>query len=500
MSRRAHWECSLPWLATIALLSTLAGCRSLDYEITARPNVRKIDIPISSATNRSTKPSIDHSVKQAQAPGELPLPLPDASVPIPATTNGALNGQSLALEVALYGALTSNPDLVALRQNAPATAEAVEVARRFPATLNPTIWLDMRPLNYARVPGHGGPDQKDAYVNISWRQPIELGNQTQHRYEMAKAAYSQAQWGIVQAEVLALVQTFRFFETAAYRREKLKLAERLAVFNRELVDSLRKALDENLVLAADVRIAEVELRALQQQVEAARQDYATALADLHNQLGTPETAGTAEPFGEFTIPPYIPEIEDERLVRVALQTRPEIHAARAAVEGAGAAVRLAEGDRVPTIVAGPEYQRNETGTDFYGFILVMPIPVVNDGTPLVRQRQAELRRACVALQQMEQRTVAQVRTAVAKWNAAQRLVKSTSDAVADLDSQVTALEKLFQENQIDIAKLLQARQRLIQLENAKLDATWQATQAQADLLTAMGASHLLNATRSSPTD
>ncbi len=58
------------------------------------------------------------------------------------------------------------------------------------------------------------------------------------------------------------------------------------------------------------------------------------------------------------------------------------------------------------------------------------------------------------------------------------------------------LNTLFQENQLDIARLLQARQRLIQLENAKLDATWQATQAQADLLTALDAPSLLELGRS----
>ena len=42
-----------------------------------------------------------------------------------------------------------------------------------------------------------------------------------------------------------------------------------------------------------------------------------------------------------------------------------------------------------------------------------------------------------------------------------------------------------------MTQLLQARQRLIQLENAELDALWQATQAQADLLQAMGAPTLI---------
>ncbi len=58
------------------------------------------------------------------------------------------SARSIALEAALYGALTGNPDLVTLRQgNALAiSAEAVEVARNFPTTLNPTLWIDYRPI------------------------------------------------------------------------------------------------------------------------------------------------------------------------------------------------------------------------------------------------------------------------------------------------------------------------------------------------------------------
>ncbi len=60
----------------------------------------------------------------------------------------ATAGQSLSLQSALYGALMSNPDLVTLRQGNPIapTPEAVEVARRLPTTLNPTLWVDFRPI------------------------------------------------------------------------------------------------------------------------------------------------------------------------------------------------------------------------------------------------------------------------------------------------------------------------------------------------------------------
>ena len=69
----------------------------------------------------------------------------------------------------------------------------------------------------------------------------------------------------------------------------------------------------------------------------------------------------------------------------------------------------------------------------------------------------------------------------------------TTGLTGGLKTQVNNLDRLFQENQASLAQLLQARQRLIQLENAELDALWQATQAQSDLLLALGAPYLISA-------
>ncbi len=57
-----------------------------------------------------------------------------------------LTGNSISLQTALLGAVTSNPDLVTLRNSNLASPEAVEVARNFPTTLNPTLWVDFRPI------------------------------------------------------------------------------------------------------------------------------------------------------------------------------------------------------------------------------------------------------------------------------------------------------------------------------------------------------------------
>ncbi|MBV8557858.1 MAG: hypothetical protein JO116_20010, partial [Planctomycetaceae bacterium] len=85
-----------------------------------------------------------------------------------------------------------------------------------------------------------------------------------------------------------------------------------------------------------------------------------------------------------------------------------------------------------------------------------------------------------------------------KWNAANRLVGRTAGLTEGLKSQVERLERLFDQDQATLAQLLQARQRLIQLENAELDALWQATQAQADLLIAVGAPNLIAALQEVP--
>lgn len=488
------------------LFARLKGTKAA---VPAPPVAERPTPPRAKVAAKPAAPTDDPVRRTQGTPGDLPAPLaPGAMAPIgPASTIPTITTpQPISMEAALYGAITSNPDLVALRQGNEASAEAVEVARRFPTTLNPTLWVDIRPLVYESVPGQFRSNgtktskhlnQLDPLYYFSLRQPIEMGNQTTHRYHIAKAAYSQQQWNVVQAEMTALVQTYRFFQTAAYRREKLRIATEVSEFNDILVAKLPERLKQSQIKGDDVALAEIEAEAARQMVESARQDYAVALADLQNQLGVPGAAAV-EPLGEFVLPGVIPEIEDRELVSLAIQNRPDIHAARAVVQGARSAVCLAKGDRIPTPVVGPVYERDETGSQFFGFVYITPIPILNNGQPLVRQREAEHRRAAAVEQQLEQRVAAQVKAAVAKWNSAARQVRSTGGVPDVVRSRIKKLEDLFDIQQTDLTKLQQARLRLIQVENVRLDALWQATQAQADLLTAVGTPSMIQALQAGP--
>jgi cobalt-zinc-cadmium efflux system outer membrane protein len=415
-----------------------------------------------------------------------PLPPVDRLAPAPETPPAF----PVDLQTALELTLSRNPDLLALRQNLPVSSAAIEVARRFPTSLNPTLSVDARPWTFEKNTGEGARPLGTDFT-VSWMQPIELGGRTAIRTEIARAAFSQTQWHVLQAELSALVQTYRLHQTAAYRREKVRVAQQLAEFNQALVGTVQRQMRANQASVADVSMAEVENQATIQQLAASRQDYIAALTELRQQIGIPEYADNIEPSGQLRLPKPIAPGDEENLIGTALASRPEIRAAAAQVAGSRAALSLARADRIPIPSVGPVYERDESGTSFYGLVLSSPIPVLNAGGPLVRQRETEYRRDAVALEQAKQRVRAQVKATLVKWNQVQQLVARTKATMQPIQAEAARMDRFYTAGQTDLIKLLQVRQRLIQAENAQLDALWQATQAYADLLTALGSTPLI---------
>ena len=70
--------------------------------------------------------------------------------------------------------LHGNPALIAQRQNLQVSSEAIEVAKRFPTSLNPTLSVEVCPWVFQRGPG-GGIERLDNFVTVNWAQPIETG-------------------------------------------------------------------------------------------------------------------------------------------------------------------------------------------------------------------------------------------------------------------------------------------------------------------------------------
>jgi cobalt-zinc-cadmium efflux system outer membrane protein len=418
---------------------------------------------------------------------------PDAGAGAQPTSPSGATVSALDLRTALEQTLRYQPQLIALRQNLAVSAEAIEVARRFPTSLNPSVSVTIEPWTFVRGPS--GVEPLESLFNVTWLQPIEFGHRRQLRQAMAEASYTQTRWNIVQAELAALVQTYRSHQTALYRRQKLAVAQRLMDLNQRLIGVLGRQMEANRVAASDVVLAQAEGRAIAQQQETARQEYLAALADLRRQIGMIELAESAEPAGEFTVPSG-PEgtrvpADEPALVRMALDCRPEVQAAAAQLAVSRAAVALARAERIPIPSLGPTYERDEAGISYYGFALSTPLPLVNSGKPLVRQREAEEHRDLVAWQQAQQQVRVQVRVALARWRQSQESVARTRACCAPVAAQAERMQRLYEAGQADLVKLFQLWQRLIESENAQLDSIWMATQAYAELLTAIGVTPML---------
>jgi cobalt-zinc-cadmium efflux system outer membrane protein len=410
---------------------------------------------------------------------EKPPDPPGSAIPLP-------------LETALEWTLSCNPDLVTIRQNLNVSADAVAVARRFPTSLNPTVSVNLQPWVFARAADQHV-EQLSTQVSVSWMQPIEFGHRTAYRAAIANAAYSQTRWTILQNELMALVQTYRLHQAGVYRREKYHIAVELADFNRRLLETLKRQLQANQIPAADVVLAEVENQTTLQHVETARQEYVQAQTDLCQQIGVPRLAEAVELLGALQSPDYQESADADAFVRTALESRPEIRAARAQAAGSHDAVLLARKDRIPIPSIGPLYEKDQDNISFYGVALSSPIPVLNTGTPMLRQRESEYHRDAVSLEQTKQKVIVQVKTALIRCNEARRLLDRTNAITAPLQEQAARMDRLYEAGQSDLVKLFQVRQRLIEAENTRLDAAWQMIQAYADLLAALGATPLVAA-------
>lgn len=395
------------------------------------------------------------------------------------------------LETALQWTLRSNPNLVTTRQNLNVSAEAVAVAQHFPMSLNPSVSVTCSPWVFERQ-ANGEVQNLDRSISVVWAQPIELGHRQADREQMAHASYCQTRWTVLQAELAALIQTYRLHQTALYRREKLGVAQDLNTFSTRLVETLRRQAEANQATAADVVLAEVESQATVDQLEAARQDYIVALADLRQQIGIPGIAASAEPIGTFRVPEDHIRAAGEALVRLAQESRPEVQAAAATAANSRAALDLARADRIPIPSLGPVYERNETGAVFYGLALSSPVPLLNTGNPLVGQREAEYHRDCVAVEQARQLVATQVLAVLEKWNHAQEVAERTHARFEPTRTQTERMQRLYDAGQADLLKLLQVQRRYIDTRNVELDAIWQTIQAYADLLAAAGGTPLLS--------
>lgn len=428
-------------------------------------------------------------------------PVESEPLPLQTTDNGqflaAATSPSLQLDLiqSLETSLLQNPDLQALRRNEGVSVAALDVARTYP--FNPFVQVQATPWQDAKS---GGPGTVYHYVLLM--QQIQLGHQQRFREENALAALASVRWNIVQAELLNVAQTERLYFTALYLRGVRNLLRANAELNDQLLAVLEKRLEAGEAAAVDVAIVRLDNRAAWQQTRLAEANYQNALLDLQRQLNLP-IATPLEPVGDLagwewlspTPAENVPSpdaqnvcnlIDTTSVAATLVASRPDVLAARADLAAARANVGLANGARRPDLQIGPYYQRTESGTSYLGFRAQTDIPVLNNGMPLVRQREAEAAQRQAVWQQLQRRAQLEAEGAIARYERARRALADSGTFSDSLPMELQRLEQQFRANEVDFLRVVTARTSLIQSRRAQLDLMNETAQAAATVTAATG--------------
>lgn len=291
-------------------------------------------------------------------------------------------------------------------------SEACQLVLKFHPDLRTIPWdrrvADARRVGAARLPnptleveaedfGGTGPYQgsRSTIYTSSIVQVIETGGKRAARRDKAAAfgELVEAEHGIRRREVV--VETSRRFVAALAGREMLKLAERELASARAGRTSVEAQIEAGRATESELRQAEMVSTRAELTVRRAQRDFEQALAALSAQWGCRGTQ-LAEVSGILGSPPR--GLPSRAAAERALDGHPALAAARGRRSECEAGLRLARAGRAPNVelAAGA---RHDNASDDQAFVLgaSVPLPIFDDNRAAVREAEAELSKAELAI-------------------------------------------------------------------------------------------------------
>ena len=400
------------------------------------------------------------------------------------------------LRDALLLAYQTNPTLDAARANQRATDETVPIARAaglpsLSGAASYTEFLKKSANNFT------SPDRSiDASVNLSV--PIYSGGAVRNSVSAAETRVEAGQADLRGSESAMFSQV-----VAAYM--DVILTEAVVGLNRNNVEVLSvnvQATSDRFTIGDLTRtdvaqsqsrlaIAKSDLRTAQSNLIGSRERYVQVVGKAPVELAPPP------PLAGFPAAP-------EDAVQIALDSNPDLIAARVRTRASAFDVRTAGAARLPkvSIFSGAAH------TDYLGTLggaavpagtfsqsqttaqagIRASIPLFQGGLPAAQRRQAQAREGAALEQEIaaERAVIAQVRTAFASWQAANEIIGSSQTAV---DAASLSLEGVRAENSVGnrtILDILNAEQELLQARTRLVTARRNSYVAGFSLLAAMG--------------
>jgi outer membrane protein len=399
------------------------------------------------------------------------------------------------LREALVAAYNTNPTLQAARADQRAIDEDVPIEKADGRpSINSTAAFTQFPRKSAN--NFTSPDRV-LNANVSLAVPIYSGGAVRNG---VKAAETRVEAG--QADLRGTESAIFSQAVGAYM--DVILNEAVVGLNRNNV----QVLEVNLRATSDRfeigDLTRTDVAQSQARLAIARSDTRTAEANLANARERYiQLIGHAP--GLLAPPPPLPGLpaSPDDAVMVALDSNPDLIAARERRKAAAYDVKVAGASRLPTLQAFSQGAYN----DYFGtlggsvgsaafaqtettaqFGVRASIPIFQGGRPAAFRRQAQAREGAAMENEIaaERDAIAQVRSAYSSWRASNEIITSTQSGV---DAASLSLEGVRAENSVGnrtILDILNAEQELLQARVRLVTARRNAYVAGFSLLAAMG--------------
>ncbi|HEY0231109.1 MAG TPA: TolC family protein, partial [Dokdonella sp.] len=331
------------------------------------------------------------------------------------------------------------------------------------------------------IAGHNGPGSlwdKSFDTIVSVAQPFERGGKRRHRIALAEANLDATH-----ADYADTLRQERFALTQAYwelkrTQEKSDSARAQAAIGERALEAAEVRLKHGDIAALDVerlRIGAAEADNGVDEAEGARDDARVALAAL---LDADAQNAALEAVDDWPGAGFATPAAD-----TALDSRPDVQAARQRITAAQAALDLAHAQRTRDITVSGNYEHNPTpfGHSMVGFGVSVPLFTGSHFDGEIERANADLDAANALLARATARARADVGRAVDDARSANaRVRRYDSDLVERARRAEQTAEAAYARGGLALAELLDARRDLKSVED-------DATDARADFAEALAA-------------
>ena len=384
-----------------------------------------------------------------------------------------------------------NRELIAARRALESAGAQRVIAAARP---NPTLSLNSSSISSNPGIGAGPLNQKRIDTVLRIDQPFERGNKRGLRMDAAEGLERAARGDSLDVLRQQLAQLRGAYYDLKQAEEKVAiLAETAELFARTLA-AAQARLKAGDLAAADVAKVQVDHERAQNDARGAQADRARAAIALGYLIGEDRVAQelrAADPW-PARIRPDAASIE--RAIAEAVETRPDIAAARARVAAADKLRELARSQQTRDITLGAQYERypGAIPSDSVGIGISLPLFTGYDFSGDIRLAEVDRYAALDALERARAVAGNEIRRAASDVTAAaERLERYDSTLLEAAQRTAQAVEFAFQRGATSVLEVLDARRtlRAVRLEAlaaksdfAKALAAWRASQTTVDML------------------